>query len=149
MTGQNRGARQPQRAVRTAWLATGILEAFYVACAVVVLVWAENIVLLFNNDPALVGISATFLRIAAISYLVMSINTAMMNCIGGAGDTLPNMIINIGMVWLVQLPLAYILSNYTWLDVSGVRWGMVASNLAAAVATFAYFQSGRWKRKAV
>ena len=104
---------------------------------------------LFNNDPALVSIGASFLRISTAGYLVMGINSALMNCISGAGDTLPNMLINIGMIWVVQIPLTYLLSHYTGLGVYGIRWAMVISNFAGTIAYFAYFRSGRWKHKKV
>jgi putative MATE family efflux protein len=149
LTGQNLGAKQPERAVKTALLGAGILESFLIACGVIILVWAEKIVTLFNNDPALVVIGASFLRIATVGYLVMGINSALMNCIAGAGDTLPNMLINIGMIWAVQIPLTYILSHYTSLGVYGIRWALVISTGIGTIAYFTYFRSGRWKHKKV
>jgi len=104
---------------------------------------------IFNNDPALVAIGATFLRIATAGYLVMGINSALMNCISGAGDTLPNMIINIIMIWVIQIPLTYILSHYTSLGVYGIRWAMVVSTVVGTIAYFTYFRMGRWKLKKV
>jgi Na+-driven multidrug efflux pump len=149
LVGQNLGARQPERANKSTWLAAAILQAFNMLCGAAILIWAEGVVKIFNNDPALVSIGATFLRIAAASYLVIGISSALMNCISGAGDTVPNMIINIGMMWVIQIPLAYILSNHTSLDVNGVRWAIVAANFASAIATYAYFRLGRWKKKMV
>jgi putative MATE family efflux protein len=149
LVGQNLGAQQPERAIKSTWLAALVLQSFNILCGVAILIWAEEIVMLFNEDPALVSIGAAFLRIAAGSYLVIGINSALMNCISGAGDTVPNMIISIGMMWVIQIPLAYLLSNYTGLDVNGVRWAIVAASFAGIIATFAYFRSGRWKRKKV
>jgi len=149
LAGQNLGSKQPERAVKTTVLGAGILEAFLITCGVIILVWAEPMVALFNNDPALVAIGASFLRIATAGYLVMGINTALMNCINGAGDTLPNMLINIGMIWIVQIPLTYMLSHYTNLGVYGIRWALVVSNFAGAIAYFSYFRLGRWKHKKV
>jgi Na+-driven multidrug efflux pump len=106
-------------------------------------------VTLFNSDPALVSVGASFLRIATAGYLFLGINSALASCISGAGDTMPNMLINIGMIWLAQIPLAYLLSNYTGLGVYGVRWAIVISIAAAGIAYFTYFRSGRWKHKKV
>jgi putative MATE family efflux protein len=149
LVGQNLGARKPERAVKSTWLGAAILEAFLVACSVIILVWAERLVGFFDNDPALVAIGAAFLRIATVSYLVMGLNSALMSCISGAGDTLPNMIVNIGMIWVLQIPLAYLLSHYTSLNVYGIRWGMVIATFAATIAYFTYFKLGKWKRKKV
>jgi putative MATE family efflux protein len=149
LVGQNLGAKQPERAVKSTWLGAGILSGFLIACGVIILIWAEPIVGLFNNDPALVAIGASFLRIATLGYLVMGINFALTSCISGAGDTLPNMLINIGMIWLVQIPLTYVLSHYTSLSYYGIRWAMVISTFVAAIAYFIYFRTGRWKHKKV
>ncbi|MHB8104585.1 MAG: MATE family efflux transporter [Dehalococcoidales bacterium] len=149
LVGQNLGAKKPERAVKSTWLGAGILQAFLITCGIIILIWAEKIVMLFNSDPALVAVGASFLRIGTAGYLVMGINSALMNCISGAGDTLPNMLINIVMIWVVQIPLSYLLSNYTSLSVYGIRWAYVASNIAACIAYFAYFRSGRWKHKKV
>jgi putative MATE family efflux protein len=149
LVGQNLGAKQPERAVKSAWLGAVILQAFLITCGVIILIWAEQIVTLFNSDPALVSVGASFLRIATAGYLFLGINSALASCISGAGDTMPNMLINIGMIWLAQIPLAYLLSNYTGLGVYGVRWAIVISIAAAGIAYFTYFRSGRWKHKKV
>ncbi|HSW58731.1 MAG TPA: MATE family efflux transporter [Dehalococcoidales bacterium] len=149
LSGQSLGAKMPQRAVRSTWLGAAILQGFLLICLVVILVWANQIAGFFTSDPALIDIAGKFLRIGAGAYLVMGLATALSACINGAGDTLPMMIINIGMIWLVQLPLAFALSRYTGLEVYGIRIGMVAAPVAAAVATFLYFRFGKWKTKRV
>jgi Na+-driven multidrug efflux pump len=150
LVGQNLGAKQPGRAIKSTWIGAGILQAFLVACGIIILIWADKIVPLFIIDnPAVVSIAAAFLRISTAGYLVMGLNSALMNCISGAGDTLPTMLINIGMIWVFQVPLTYILSNYTSLDFYGIRWALVISNFAGAIAYFAYFRSGRWQHKKV
>lgn len=125
------------------------MQAFLITCGIIILIWAEKIVTLFNSDPTLVTIGANFLRIATIGYVFMGFNSAFASAIGGAGDTLPNMLISIGMNWVVEIPLAYVLANYTSLGVYGVRWAIVIAIFVAGIATFWYFQSGRWKHKKV
>ena len=149
LLGQNLGAGRPERAEKNGWLALGYLEAFMVACSAAILLWAENIMGIFTSDPALLEISSIFLRIAAAAFLVLAFVSVFQQCIAGAGDTVPNMIISIAMVWVVLLPLAYGLSQYTDLGVYGVRWAIVASTLAGAIAYTVYFKMGRWKVKKV
>jgi len=149
LSGQNLGARLPQRAARSAWLGAAILEGFLMLCLVVVLIWANGIAGLFSQDRELINIAANFLRIGAASYLVIGLTAALGACVNGAGDTLPMMLVNIGMIWLVQLPLAYLLSNFTGLQVYGTRLGLIAGPATAAVATFLYFKFGKWRTKRV
>jgi putative MATE family efflux protein len=149
LSGQNLGARKPQRATRSAWLGAAILEGFLLLCSILILIWARTIVGVFTQDPQLIDIAATFLRIATAGYLVMGLSAALTACINGAGDTLPTMLINIGMIWVVQIPLAYILSRYTTLSFYGVRWAIVAAVLSGVIATSLYFKFGKWKKKRV
>ncbi len=149
LVGQNLGAGQPGRAERSGWLATGFAEGFMVACSVAILLWAESIVGIFNTEPGLVEITSIFLRIAAAGYLVQGFIAVLQNCISGAGDTLPAMLISLIIVWVVQLPLAFLLPQVTDLGVNGVRWAIVAGITVGAVAYVAYFRLGRWKHKKV
>jgi putative MATE family efflux protein len=149
LVGQNLGAGQPRQAARSGWVAAGLVIGFMLVCAVVLLVFAESIIGLFNVEPDLVKVGAFFLRIAVAGYLGMSIVYVMQNSISGAGDTLPPMLITLGMLWLVQIPLSFLLSRYTSLDVYGIRWAIVIGFVIGAVAYLAYFWHGRWQRKKV
>ena len=73
----------------------------------------------------------------------------MQHCITGAGDTVPTMVASVMMIWVIQLPLAYLLPEFTDLGVYGVRWALVAGVLAGAVLYITYFKLGRWKVKKI
>jgi Na+-driven multidrug efflux pump len=149
LVGQNLGAGQPRQAAKSGWLATGLVAGFMIICSVVLLVWSENIIGLFNDEPDLVKFGAIFLRIAVAGYLGMSIVYVLQNSISGSGDTMPPMLITLAMLWVVQLPLAFLLSRYTDLGVYGVRWAIVIGLVIGAIACIVYFWGGRWKRKKV
>jgi len=149
LVGQNLGARQPERAEKGAWLALGLIEIFMLVCGTLILLWASEIMGLFSTDPALIDIGATFLRIAVASYFFLAFTTVLQSCLAGAGDTVPNMIVSIAMIWVIQLPLALLLPKLGNLDVYGIRWAIVGGNLVAGIATLVYFRMGRWKHKKV
>ena len=149
LVGQNLGARQPGRAERSGWLATGFVQVIMLVASVAILLWAENIIRLFNTEPDLVQLASIFLRIAAAGYILMGFVFVLQESIAGAGDTLPVMLIIIAMVWLVQIPLAFLLPRVTELGVYGVRWAIVAGLGAGALANITYFRLGRWQHKRV
>jgi putative MATE family efflux protein len=149
LVGQNLGAHLPQRAEKSAWLATAIVEAFLLACSIAILVWANSIMSIFTPDPSLISLGALFMRIAAAAYTVLAVSSVLQSCIAGAGDTLPNMIISIAAIWLVQIPLAILLPRVGGLGVYGVRWAIVAATFVGSTAYWLYFRSGRWKTKKV
>jgi Na+-driven multidrug efflux pump len=103
----------------------------------------------FSSDPALDEVAANYLRIATAGYIVVAFSMVLQQCIAGAGDTIPPMIISLINIWVIQVPLAFLLTNIDSVGFYGVRWAMVASSLLGAIAYFIYYRSGRWKRKKV
>lgn len=149
LVGQNLGAGQPRQAARSGWVAMGLVIGLMIIYSVILLVWSESIIGFFSIEPDLVKLGSIFLRIAITGYLGMSIVYAMQNCISGSGDTLPPMLITLAMLWMVQIPLAFLLSRFTGLGMYGVRWATVISFVAGAIAYTAYFWGGRWQNMKV
>jgi putative MATE family efflux protein len=149
LVGQNLGAGRPKRAEKSGWLAAGFMEASMVAFSIVIFLWAEYIVGIFTVDPDLVALGSLFLRIATVGYLVFGLVMVFQDCIAGAGDTLPTMIVSMIMIWIIQLPLAFILPRLANLGVFGVRWAIVVSLFAGAIFYLIYFVMGKWKGKKV
>ena len=149
LVGQNLGAGQPERAAKSSWLAVALVEAFMIFCSAILLLWAENIVGIFTTDPELIEICSVFVRIAVAQFIVMGFVSVLQNTLAGAGDTVPNMVISLAIIWILQLPIAFLLSRYTSLGVYGVRWAMVVSTMTGAIAYIIYFRLGRWKHKKV
>jgi len=149
LVGQNLGAKEPERAAKSGWMAVALAQGVAIVLAIVVLIWAEPLIRVFNSEPDVVALAGNFLRIAAAGYMFMGFYFVMQNAISGAGDTLPPMLISLLNFWLVQIPLAYFLSRNTDLEVYGVRWAIVVGWVVGAAAYAAYFAKGRWKHKRV
>ncbi|MFC2039128.1 MATE family efflux transporter, partial [Chloroflexota bacterium] len=88
LAGQNLGAGQPDRAARTGWMAVGLFTGFMAFLAVGMWFWAENIVYIFSTDPALVDMTASFLRIQIAGYMMFGVAIILSLCVEGVGDTL-------------------------------------------------------------
>jgi putative MATE family efflux protein len=146
LVGQNLGARQPERAEKSGWVALIVTEAILLVLSTAIIIWPVPIISIFSSDPSLTAIADTYVQIASIGYMVMAFTMVLQSCISGAGDTLPPMLIGLFIVWAVQIPLGYFLSN-TSLGVFGVRWAVVAGGIINAIAYTVYFRMGRWKRK--
>ena len=149
LIGQNLGAQKPDRAVKSGWLATALVQGFaFLSCAVILL-WAEHIVGVFSNDPELIPVASEFLRIATAGYIVMGLVGVLQQCISGAGDTFFPMIVSLVAIWALQMPMAYFLPHIASIGVYGVRWAIVAGYLVAGAAYTVYYIMGRWKHKEV
>jgi len=149
LAGQNMGARRPDRAARTGWLAVGLATAVAISFCIIIWLWVEPILGIFSADPETVKIAATFLKIQTAGYLVWGLVVVLSLVLNGVGDTLVMMFTNLLTMWGVQIALAYFLSRHTSLGVYGIRWAIVTGIMVRGIIYPAYFASGRWKRKRV
>jgi putative MATE family efflux protein len=149
LAGQNLGAGQPDRAARGCWQATAFAAALTGIAALAVLLWAEDLVGIFNREPELVALTSRFLRIGAVGYVFMGPSMVIMQSLSGAGDTIPPMVFGMVGSWGITLPLALTLPDAAGLGADGVRWALVIGVVAGAVAAVVYFRLGRWRQKRV
>lgn len=149
LAGQNLGAKQPERAAKTAWTAIGWFTGIMLIFCIIIWVWAGYIVRVFNPDPALIDMASKFLKIQTVSYMANGLMMVMMNVMNTVGDTLIAFIIDLVTMWGIRVPLAVLLPHVANLGVYGVRWALVADTVSSAVIFIIYFQSGRWKRKKI
>jgi Na+-driven multidrug efflux pump len=149
LAGQNLGAGHPERAEKSGWTSVIFAEIIAVIGVAVILLWPENIIGIFSSDPGVIEIGSTFLRIASAGFAVMGLVVSLMQCISGTGDTLPPMLFTTLGMWVVEVPLAFILPKVNNLGVFGVRWATVTGMLVRSVAYTIYFKTGRWKQKRV
>ena len=149
LVGQNLGAKEPERAAKTAWIASAFATGTSLVCSIVIWFWADDLVRMFNAEAPLVQIASTFLRIQIVAYLVWGLVVCLSLSLNGAGDTIVPMLANLITMLGVQLVLGYYLSRYTDLGVNGLRWGIVIAVIIRALIYVTYFRTGRWKYKRV
>ena len=149
LVGQNLGAKKPERSEKSAWIAVMLVEAFVVVVSLIFFIWTGPVVRLFNTDLAMDTTAIQFIHIAVVGWLLMGFTMVLQNCLQGAGDTMPTMIIAIVTAWAITIPLSFLLPKYTNWGVIGIRWAITASAIIAAIANISYFRVGRWKTRRV
>jgi putative MATE family efflux protein len=147
LVGQNLGARQPERAAKSVWLATGISEVCLLITCGLMFIWPEYVIRIFSPEHELITVASSYLMVFLIGFLSIGFDVVLVNALTGAGVTLPPMIITLSRMWVITLPLAYIWSKFTGLGVYGVWWGLIVGMVFGAAAYTVYFISGRWKLK--
>ncbi|OGC23702.1 hypothetical protein A2291_04030 [candidate division WOR-1 bacterium RIFOXYB2_FULL_42_35] len=149
LVGQNLGAKKPERAMASAWLATGYYAVFMGAMTVLFLIFAPSVIAFFNNDAQVVEIGTNYLRISAWGYVFVALGIVLSRSLSGAGDTIVPLIITFVALWLVQIPLAFYLSRFTSLNLDGVWVAILVAYLLQGTMTAIWFQMGKWKAKKV
>jgi putative MATE family efflux protein len=145
LVGQNLGAKQPERAQISVWR-TGFYNMLFLGLiGVIFLIFATPVVRLFTNDPAVVPLAATCLRILSYGNIGYAYGMVMLQAFNGAGDTVTPTIVHFFGFWILEIPLAYFLAIPTHLGANGVYISIVVAEAAIATAGILLFQRGRWK----
>jgi len=145
--GQCLGAGKTGRAQRSTINALLMVGIILLPVTVPMFFFGDTIARIFVNDGAVMDISRTMFRITTPSVFAFGFVTVLFGGFQGSGFTLPVMVLNIARLWVLRLPLAYLLSKPAFLGTDGLWWGMFASNAVTAIAGGAWFSTGTWKRR--
>lgn len=144
MVGQNLGANQIERAERIA--KTGIRVEFVVTIAESALVFLlkEPFFKLFiPGRPDVIAQGVAFLRVFIIGLPFFGLFSAVGGVYRGSGHNVQPMIADIVRLWVLRLPLSFILSRY--IGANGIWWGMTLSNVFSSLLLLGMFYRGDWK----
>ena len=115
LVGQNLGARKPDRAEQSVWRA-GIYNMIFLGLvAVVFVVFARPLVSIFTDDPSVIHVASTALRVISYGYIFYAWGMVIVQAFNGAGDTYTPTAISICTNWVPANPLRV---------VSGVQDGL-------------------------
>jgi MATE family, multidrug efflux pump len=149
LVGQNLGAKKPERAELAVWR-TGLYNMIFLGVIGVFFVFfAEPIIRLFTQDPAVVPLGASCLRIVSYGNIGYAYAFVMMQAFNGAGDTVTPTIVNFFGFWLLEIPLAYCLAIPLDFRSNGVFWSIVVAECSIAAASAILFKRGRWKTQKI
>ena len=149
LVGQSLGAGNPERAERAAWRASFHTLFLLGAMALGFLVFAEPLVRAFTTEAEVVLHATRCLRIVSCSMGFYAFGTVLPHAFNGAGDTTTPTLINLLCAWVLQLPLAYVLSTTLGLGPSGVFLAIAVGYGALGTLSAVFFRRGRWKARAL
>jgi putative MATE family efflux protein len=148
LVGQNLGARNPDRAAELTHKTILLVSGFTGVMTVIFLMFPESIMRIFVDDPAVLEAGKDYVRILALSQILMGWEIVLEGAFSGAGDTVPPMAVSIpGSI--LRIPLAWFLAVSLGWGVAGVWWAISISTLIKGVAVYIWFSLGRWKHRVV
>jgi len=149
LVGQNLGAKKPERAESSVWRTGFYNMVFLGAVGVVLIVFAEPVVRLFTQDPEVVPLAASCLRILSYGNIGYAYGMVMLQAFNGAGDTITPTWVNLFGFWFLEIPLAYWLAIPMNLRSKGVFFSIVIAEGCIAAAGILLFRRGRWKEQKI
>ena len=149
LVGQNLGAKQPERAEQSVWRTGRYNMIFLGTVGLLFVFFAEPVIRLFTNDPAVLPLAVSCLRIISYGNIGYAYGMVMLQAFNGAGDTVTPTIVNFFGFWLLEIPLAYALAVPFHLRANGAYFAIVIAETAIAAAGILLFRRGRWKRQQI
>jgi putative MATE family efflux protein len=146
LVGQNMGAGNIQRAARVTRL--GAVAGFGILTVVGIIAYlcASSMVAFFiPNDAEVIAAGAKFIRIMCLAWGGIGIQLCLVATFRASGNMMIAMVIALVAQWVIQFPLAYVLSKHTTLGVEGLWWSFPITNVAVAIIAVCWFARGSWK----
>lgn len=145
--GQNLGANKPER-VKKGFIATlKMTSIISVSVSIIVFIWGKGIMNLFTPDHNVIEIGYQYLIIVCSFYILFSTMFIIGGVMRGAGDTLIPMFITLFALWVIRIPLAYIMAPK--FGVIGIWWAIpIAWSIGMSFSYF-YYLTGSWKKKVI
>ena len=149
MVGRNLGAGQPRRAAEAVGFITrAVLVASGVVFGLSALL-SPWVMPLFFSDQETAPIGSRVVRLLTLGYVGRALTFVFEGAQSGAGDTVSPMVINLVALWVIQIPLAVLLSATSGLGADGIWLALVCSWIVQAALMAIRFQQGRWRLRRV
>ncbi|CAN5483152.1 MATE family efflux transporter [soil metagenome] len=148
LVGQNIGAGDIERAARIGRLG-GLLGFVSLSLlGLLVFLFPASIVAFFvPDDPAVIAAGAEYLRIVAPAWSFLGLQFALTGVLRASGNMVMTMVLTLVSQWVLQFPLAYVLSKHTALGAQGIWWAFPIANVVITLITIGVYAKGDWKKK--
>ena len=149
LVGQNLGNKDPEKAEKSVLMTMKFNLIYMLIVSVIFYGLSNYLVSIFTTEAHIKFVAKEGMYILATGFLLYGIGMVMMNAFNGAGDTMTPTIINFVGFWLLQIPLAYVLTYHFNLKEEGVFIAIPVSETFIAILAFILFKRGKWKQKIV
>jgi putative MATE family efflux protein len=145
LTGQNLGARQPERAEQSVWKTGMFNMCFLGMISLILLMFTGPIVRQFSSEPAVVESAILYLRCMAVAFFFFGYTMVISRSLNAAGHVYIVTLLYILMFYIIQLPLAYVLGIRAGMGSKGIFGAILLSEIVLAVSCILIFKKGKWK----
>ncbi|MBT9158113.1 MAG: putative FMN/FAD exporter YeeO [Firmicutes bacterium] len=143
--GQSLGAEKPWQAARYVAELVRLCLLLTVLTASLLFFIPETIMRFLTQDAEVVRLGAIYLSLMAIAQFPQQMGGVLNGALRGAGDTKIPMYIGGFGLWLVRLPLAFILSVTFGLGITGVWVAMTVDLFVRFGLSSYYYYRGHWQ----
>jgi putative MATE family efflux protein len=125
LVGQNLGALRPEKAERSIWITSRVNMVFMGIIGLILALFPTFFIELFIKDATVVFNGALSLRIISYGFVFYALGMVIVQGFNGSGDTFTPTLINLFCFWLVEIPLAWVLSVLMGMGLTGTCMAIV------------------------
>ena len=146
IVGQNLGANKLDRARKAIGCGLLYVSVMKLILGVIIFMFPAAIITIFSTDGNVVELAVLWLRIQVIGTIFMGMGMVFQQAFNTAGDTLAPMVVTLFAMWIVELPVAWVLMNQFGMGPIGIAYARILSMLIRVLVYFPYFYWGRWSK---
>jgi putative MATE family efflux protein len=151
LVGQNLGAKKPERAEKSVWIAGFSNMVFLGMISIFLIIFSEPIMKLiaFKSDKEVILIASKALQITSYGLVAYAMGMVMSQAFNGAGDTTTPTILNFIGFWIVEIPMAAMMAFYFNFGYQSIFYSIFVSETILAIMSIILFRRGTWKLREV
>jgi len=147
--GQNLGRGYEERVSQSVRRACILIGVILVPITTAMFIWGRDISRIFIDDPAVIQYGKELFRITSPSVFAFGFVMVLMGSFQGSGHTVPVMVLNLSRLWLLRIPMTYVMAIVYGMGPTGLWWAMFVSNAVIAVAAMFWFSRGTWRASVI
>jgi putative MATE family efflux protein len=145
LVGQGLGAGEPELAERRGMMAYSIGATIMTTISLAFLFFPEQIMSAFTSDPEVIALGIRPLQMVGLLQPISAASMIFSGALRGAGDTrYPMVVTGIG-IWVLRLPLAYLMGLALGWGLLGAWAAMGLDMTLRGALNYRRFRGGRWK----
>jgi putative MATE family efflux protein len=146
LVSQNMGAGNLQRAARVTVLGSVYSFGMLSMVGILAYIFAPTLVAFFvPGDSDVIAEGGQFIRIMCLAWGGIGVQLCVVSAFRASGNMLVAMVLALVSQFVLQFPLAYILSKHTSLQTAGLWWSFPITTVAVAIVSVCWFAQGGWK----
>lgn len=144
LVGNLLGKNEKKEAFHTGLITAGLGVFIIIILTLIVMLNARNIVPLLSNSPVVIEESLKYIYISLLFEPIMAWGIILGGGLNGAGDTKSVMLIVALTLWLIRIPLSFILGISYGFGPVGIWWAMNISIFVQAAILSLRYLAKKW-----
>ena len=149
LVGQNLGAKRADRAEKSVWTISLVNMLFLFIVGVIFYFASNRIVSIITPIEQVREVGILCLKVLCFGYVFYALGMVTLQAFNGAGDTYTPTLLNFICFWIIEIPLAYIISIQLGMNEQGVFLAIVIAESCLGMLGLLAFRRGKWKLREV